>query len=213
MPRPRRVLIVDDHATFRLGLGALLETVPGVAVVGEADSGHAAVTAAGALRPDVVVMDLHMPDLDGLTATERITRAHPEVAVLVLTMDDAAETVFAAVRAGAGGYLLKTAGQDEIVRAIQAVADGEMIFGNPVATQVRALFAAAPAPAGDLGGLTGREREVLVMIVRGEGNAAIARRLVVSPKTVRNHITHIFRKLEVADRGEAIRRGRAAGLR
>ncbi|SER01062.1 response regulator [Actinokineospora terrae] len=209
----RRVLIVDDHATFRLGLGALLQTVPGVQVVGEADRGQAAVAMAASLRPDVVVMDLHMPDVDGVAATERIVRAHPETAVLVLTMDDDGEAVFAAIRAGAGGYLLKTAGQDEIVRAIHAVADGDLIFGGPVAARVRAMVANNPAPAGDLTGLTAREREVLTMIVRGEGNAVIARHLVVSPKTVRNHITRIFRKLDVVDRADAIRKGHAAGLR
>ncbi|WP_026423238.1 response regulator [Actinokineospora inagensis] len=208
----RRVLIVDDHATFRLGLAALLDTVPGLTVVGEADCGTAAVAAAGRLGPDVVVMDLHMSDLDGVTATERITRDHPGTAVLVLTMDDEDETVSAAVRAGASGYLLKTARHEEIVRAIHAVADGEIIFGHPVAAKVRAVFAQDPSPTG-LSTLTAREREVLTMIVRGDGNAAIARTLVVSPKTVRNHITRIFRKLEVADRGEAIRLAKGGGLR
>ncbi|WP_018680464.1 response regulator [Actinokineospora enzanensis] len=209
---PRRVLIVDDHATFRLGLGALLQSVPGVRVVGEADGGAAAMASARALQPDVVVMDLHMTDLDGVAATERITRAYPGVGVLVLTMDDGDDRVFAAVRAGASGYLLKTAGQDEIVRAIHAVADGEIIFGSPVAAKVRALFAATPAPRTELCGLTARELEVLTMMVRGEGNATIARDLVVSPKTVRNHITRIFRKLGVRDRAEAVRRGLESGL-
>jgi DNA-binding NarL/FixJ family response regulator len=212
MPAPRRILIVDDHSTFRLGLTALLNSEPGLQVVGEAATGTQAVAAVAALRPDVVVMDLNMPGLGGIEATQRIVQQQPNVGVLVLTMFDD-EHVFAAMRAGARGYILKTAQHAEIVRAVRAVGDGEVIFGQPVADQVRTFFATAPQPHGELVELTAREREVLTLMVRGESNAAIARILVVSPKTVRNHITSIFRKLDVADREQAILRAHESGLR
>jgi DNA-binding NarL/FixJ family response regulator len=213
VPPPRRVLIVDDHSTFRLGLSALLTSVPGLTVVGEAANGVEAVAAASSLGPDVVVMDLNMPGLSGVEATERIVRTRRDTGVLVLTMFDDEAHVFAAMRAGARGYILKTARQEEIVRAVHAVADGEVIFGQPVAAHVRAFFANGAAQhGGTLPQLTSREREVLALMVRGEGNAAIAHILVVSPKTVRNHITSIFHKLEVADREQAIARAHEAGL-
>jgi DNA-binding NarL/FixJ family response regulator len=214
MAATRRILIVDDHATFRLGLSALLNSVPGFTVAGEAATGTEAVAAVARLGPDVVVMDLNMPDLGGIEATERIVRAHKGMNVLVLTMFDDEEHVLSAVQAGALGYVLKTARQDEIVRAVQAVAEGEAIFGRPVAAQVRDIFAAVPARRpGEIFRLTGREREVLSLLVNGESNAAIARILVVSPKTVRNHITNIFRKLGVVDREQAVERAREAGMR
>lgn len=210
---PRRILIVDDHATFRLGLTALLNSEPGLQVVGEAATGTQAVAAVSVLRPDVVVMDLNMPGLGGIEATQRIVRQQPDVGVLVLTMFDD-EHVFSAMRAGARGYILKTAQHEEIVRAVRAVADGGVIFGQPVANQVITFFAATPPPRAErLVQLTAREREVLTLMVRGESNAAIARILVVSPKTVRNHITSIFRKLDVTDREQAILRAHESGLR
>jgi DNA-binding NarL/FixJ family response regulator len=212
-PAPCRVLIVDDHATFRLGLGALLNSEPGLKVVGEAATGAQAVAAVSTLHPDVVVMDLNMPELGGIEATRRIVRQQPDIGVLVLTMFDD-EHVFAAIQAGARGYILKTAQHEEIVRAVRAVGDGEVIFGQPVANQVITFFAAVPPPQADrLVQLTAREREVLTLMVHGESNAAIARQLVVSPKTVRNHITSIFRKLNVTDRAQAILRARESGLR
>jgi DNA-binding NarL/FixJ family response regulator len=204
---------VDDHSTFRLGLTALLNSVPGLRVVGEAATGTEAVSAATTLGPDVVVMDLNMPALNGIEATERIVRAQRNVGVLVLTMFDDEAHVLAAIRAGARGYILKTARQEEIVRAVHAVGDGEVIFGKPVAVHVRAFFASGAQPRGDgLPELTAREREVLALMVSGEGNAAIAQILVVSPKTVRNHVTSIFRKLGVTSRDEAIMYAREAGL-
>jgi DNA-binding NarL/FixJ family response regulator len=213
MSAPIRILIVDDHSMFRLGLSALLNSVPGLEVVGEAATGTHAVTAAATLRPNVVAMDLNLPGLSGADATQRIVRAQQDVGVLVLTMFDDGDHVFAAMRAGARGYILKTARQDEIVRAVQAVGEGEIIFGRPVASQVLAFFATAPQPWGErLAQLTAREREVLSLIARGEGNTAIARTLVVSSKTVRNHISSIFRKLEVTDREQAITRAHEAGL-
>lgn len=210
----RRILIVDDHSTFRLGLSALLTSEPGFVVVGEAATGFEAVEAAAALRPDVVVMDLSMPDLDGVAATEQIVRARPEAGVLVLTMFDDDAHLIAAVRAGARGYLLKSARHEEILRAVCAVGDGEMVFGQALAPRVHALFADAPTPAVHNGvyQLTAREREVLILIARGESNAGIARVLVVSPKTVRNYVTSIFHKLDVTGRAAAIKRAREAGL-
>ena len=226
MAAARRILVVDDHSTFRLGLSALLRSVPEFTVVGEAATGTEAVAAVSKLVPDVVVMDLNMPDLDGIEATKQIARAHDGINgingingigginVLVLTMFDDEEHVLTAVRAGALGYVLKTAREDEIVRAVHAVAEGELIFGQPVAAQVRDLFTAVPARQSDaLARLTAREREVLSLVARGEGNAAIAHILVVSPKTVRNHITRIFRKLDVTDRNQAVERAREAGIR
>lgn len=210
----RRILIADDHSTFRLGLRALLSSEPGLTVVGEAATGMEAVTAAVSLRPDVIVMDLNMPELDGVAATEQIVRAQPGTGVLVLSMFDDEPHLVAAVRAGARGYLLKTARHEEIVRAVHAVGDGEVIFGRPLAPRVHAVFAGLPEHAGHDGAfaLTAREREVLVLIADGAGNAEIARILVVSPKTVRNYVTSIFHKLAVTGREEAVKRARAAGL-
>jgi DNA-binding NarL/FixJ family response regulator len=214
MSAPRRILVVDDHSMFRLGLSALLNSVPGLVVVGEAATGLEAVAAAATLRPDVIVMDLNLPGFGGLEATERIVRAQPGAGVLVLTMYDSREQVLAAIRVGARGYILKTARQEEIVRAVHAVGDGGMIFGQPVAVHVCAFLTDLPVRKGnELTPLTPREREVLTHIARGESNAAIARLLVVSPKTVRNHITSIFRKLGVADREQAIKRTRDCGPR
>jgi DNA-binding NarL/FixJ family response regulator len=209
-----RVLVADDHPIVRDGLRLLLGSLPDVEVVGEAASGTEAVVAAASLQPDVVVMDLHMPELNGIEATRRLVQAQPSVAVLVLTMFDDDDSVFAAMRAGARGYLLKDADQAEIVRAVRAVASGEAIFGPAIATRVLGYFAAAkPAyviPA--FPELTERERQVLELIAQGQSNAEITRRLVVSPKTVRNHISNIFAKLQVADRAQAIVRAREAGL-
>lgn len=214
MAAVRRILIVDDHSTFRLGLGALLNSVPGFTVVGEAATGTEAIAAVARLGPDVVVMDLNLPDLGGIEATERIVRVHKGMNVLVLTMFDDEEHVLSAVQAGALGYVLKTARQEEIVRAVHAVAEGEVIFGRPVAAQVRDIFADVPARRpGEIPRLTAREREVLSLLVQGKSNAAIAHILVVSPKTVRNHITNIFRKLGVVDREQAVERAREAGMR
>ncbi|KAA2258895.1 response regulator transcription factor [Solihabitans fulvus] len=208
-----RVLVVDDHPLFRFGLCAVLATVPGIAVAGEASTGRAAIAAAAALKPDVVVMDLHLPDLSGVEATRQIVRDRPHTGVLVLTMFDDDESVFTAMRAGARGYLLKGAGQDEIVRAVRGVAGGEAIFGPAVAVRVLGFFNHPPAaPAAVFPDLTGREREVLELIARGHSNSDIARSLVLSPKTVRNHVSNIFAKLHVADRAQAIVRAREAGL-
>jgi DNA-binding NarL/FixJ family response regulator len=209
-----RLLIADDHAAFRAGLRALLETAGDVTVVGEAGTGHEAIAAVVALHPDVVLMDVNMPGLDGVEATRRIVDASPHVAVLVLTMHEDDETVFAAVRAGARGYLLKGSQRAEILRAVRAVVAGEAIFGPAVARRLMAYFA-RPAPRPDPAAfpeLTEREREILDLVARGRSNADITAALVLSPKTVRNHVSNIFSKLQVRDRSEAIVRAREAGM-
>jgi DNA-binding NarL/FixJ family response regulator len=207
-----RVVIADDHPVVRDGLSALLASVPSVTVAGLAADGREAVRLAVTLRPDVLVMDIQMPELSGVTATGEITRTAPEVAVLILTMFDDDDSVFAAMRAGARGYLLKDAQREEIVRAIQAVAAGEAIFGPAIARRVLSMAAAPPDPGTPFQGLTNREREVLDYIAAGLRNADIARVMTIAPKTVGNHISAIFSKLQVTDRGEAIIRARDAGL-
>jgi DNA-binding NarL/FixJ family response regulator len=209
-----RVLIADDHGPFRAGLRALLESAGDLQVVGEAEDGEAAVGSVVAAQPDVVLMDVNMPGLDGVAATRRITDVAPHVAVLVLTMHDDDETVFAAVRAGARGYVLKGAGRAELLRAVRAVASGEAIFGPAVARRLVAFFD-RPAPLPDPAAfpeLTDREREILDLVARGKSNAEITAELVLSPKTVRNHVSNVFAKLQVRDRAEAIVRAREAGL-
>lgn len=209
-----RILVADDHPLYRRGLAALLSAQDGWAVVAEETDGIGAVTAAHATQPDVVVMDLRMPGLDGIEATRRIVSTSPHVAVLVLTMYDDDASVFAAMRAGARGYLLKGADQTEIVRAVGAVGDGEAIFGASVAARILEFFA-APRPRGTevvFPQLTAREHEVLDLIAAGRSNAELAEVLVLSPKTVRNHVSNIFSKLQVADRAQAIVLARDAGL-
>lgn len=210
---PIRVLIADDHPVFRFGLRALLQGEPDMEVIGEATTGREAVERTLELRPDVVLMDLNMPELNGIEATRRIRAEAPESAVLVITMFDD-DTVFAAMRAGARGYLLKGAEGEETLRAVRAVAHGEAIFSPGVADRVMDYFAHAPAHTGTtlFPELTERELEVLALIAQGLTNQAIAARLVLSEKTVRNHVSNIFSKLQVADRAEAIIRARDAGL-
>ena len=209
-----RVVVADDHPIVRAGMTALLSSLPGVEVVGMAATGRAAVKEVVTTKPDVAVLDLQMPDLDGFAATREITRAAPEVAVLVLTMFDDDDSVFAAMRAGARGYLVKGAEQEEIARAISAVASGEAIFGPGVAQRVLGFFATAPPMAADepFPQLTSREREILTLLADGLPNAAIAHRLGVATKTVANNVSAIFTKLQVADRAQAILRARDAGL-
>ncbi|MFI0484950.1 response regulator [Actinomadura sp. 9N215] len=210
-----RVLLADDHPVYRDGLRLMLDSTGEVEIVGTAPDGAVAVKMAGRLRPDVIVMDLQMPRLGGVDATRRILAARPETGVLVLTMHEDDESVFAAMLAGARGYLVKGADQAEILRAVSAVAGGEVIFGPALAGRVAAYFAriAAAPPAGEpFPQLTARERDVLELIALGLPNPAIAERLGLSPKTVRNNVSTVFAKLQVADRTEAILRARDAGL-
>jgi DNA-binding NarL/FixJ family response regulator len=209
-----RVLLVDDHPVFRHGLRALLTSLETTAVVGESASGEDAVTLALQLQPDVVVMDLHMPGLGGVNATRQITAAMPGIGVLALTMLEDDDSVFAAMRAGARGYLVKGADTPEVIRAITAVAAGEAIFGPSVATRVLAFLTRPPSAHDEqlFPDLTSRERETLDLLAAGCNNTEIAQRLYLSPKTVRNNVSNIFAKLQVADRAHAIVRARAAGL-
>ena len=212
---PLRVVVVDDHPLYRDGLVTAMSAMTDVEVVGQAGDGREAVAVVAELLPDVVVMDLHMPVLNGIDATRQIAAAHPTVAVLVLTMLEGDDSVFAAMRAGARGYLLKGADRSEIERALTGVAHGEVVFSSGIASRVLAFFAAGPGAAASLEPfpeLTDREREILDLVARGLTNAEIARRLVVSDKTVRNHVSNVFAKLRVAGRAEAVARARDAGL-
>lgn len=213
---PIRVLLADDHPVYRDGLAALLASVDGLEVVGTAEDGHSAVALAAELQPDVVVMDVQMPGLDGIEATRRVTTASPHIGVVMLTMAEEDTTLFSAMQAGARGYLLKGANQAEITRAVTAVARGEAIFGPAIARRIADFFAGGPA-AGSAAEqafpqLTAREREILELVAAGRSNAQIASTLFLSPKTVRNNVSNIFAKLHVADRAEAIVRAREAGL-
>jgi DNA-binding NarL/FixJ family response regulator len=207
-----RVLIADDHPLVRAGLQAALASTPEVEVVAEAATGQEAIREAVLHQPDVVVMDLQMPDLNGIDATRELGRALPSAAVLVLTMFDDDDWVFAAMRAGARGYVLKGAEQHEIARAITAVAAGEAIFGPAVATRMLAYFATPPVTPAPFPELTAREREVLDLLAAGRTNHQIADQLGLSVKTVANHLSAIFAKLQVADRTQAILRAHDAGL-
>lgn len=207
-----RIVIADDHAVVREGLRALLSAVEGYELVGTAATGAEAVRSAVTLRPDVLVMDIQMPEMTGIAATREIRRVAPDVAVLMLTMFEDDESVFAAMRAGALGYVLKGASPADMIRAIAAVAAGEAIFGTGVARKALAYLTAPRTDPTAFPELTPREREVLGLIAEGLANAAIASRLGLAPNTVSNHISNIFGKLQVASRAEAIVRARSAGL-
>lgn len=210
-----RVLVADDHPAVRAGVRVLLELAENVEVVGEAGTSERAVQLAGELTPDVIIMDLRIPEVGGIEATRALVQATPGVAVLILTMVQDDDAVFAALRAGARGYLLKGAGQDELTRAVTAVASGEFIASPAVAKQIsRFLAGSGPDSSASIAFplLTAREREVLNLMAEGLNNASIARRLVLSPKTVRNHISAIFSKLQITERATAIVRAREVGL-
>ena len=208
---PMRVLIADDHLFYREGLRVMLGAVPEIQLVGEAATGDEAIERAVALQPDVVLMDLKMPGASGIEATRRIVRESPRIGVLVLTMFDD-DSVFAAMRAGARGYLLKDARLEDVVRAIDAVGRGEAIFSPSVAGRLLAYFASNRPVTMAFPELTEREHEILGLIAHGRTNDQIAEQLVVSIKTVRNHVSTIFSKLQVADRAQAVVRAREAGL-
>jgi DNA-binding NarL/FixJ family response regulator len=212
--RTIRILVADDHAVYRAGLRAVLGSEPDMEVVGEAATGKEVVERAAELRPHVILMDIQMPGINGIEATRRILDANLGLGVVVLTMFEDDDSVFSAMRAGARGYVLKGADPSEILKVVRAVASGEAHFGPEIARRLVGFFS-APKPASPeeaFPELTVRERDILDLIAQGHSNAKIAARLFVSPNTVRNHITHIFAKLQVADRAQAIVRAREAGL-
>lgn len=215
---PIRLLIADDHLLFREGVKALLATIQDITIVGEAENGTIAIQECGTLKPDIVLMDIHMPELNGIQATQQILADHPPTGIIMLTMLEDDASVFSAMRAGARGYLLKGASPEEMLSVIHAVAQGQALFGPGIATRLMNFFrelgqfpvktaSASPFPE-----LTHRELEVLHLIAQGHNNPAIADELVISPRTVKNHITNIFSKLQVADRAQAIVLARQAGL-
>ncbi|ALE80213.1 LuxR family transcriptional regulator [Pseudonocardia sp. AL041005-10] len=207
------VVVVDDHPTFRMGVRAVLAAGAGVAVVGEGESGEQALERVAETDPDVVLMDLTMPGIGGLEATRRLVAAGSRPAVVVLSMSGSDDSVFAALRSGARGYLLKEAPPEEILTAVRAAAAGQGFFGAGVAGRISAFFAsAATSSVRPFPDLSDREREVLALLADGVGNAAIAHRLALSPKTVRNHVSNVLAKLRAADRAEAGARAREAGL-
>ncbi|MFJ5761589.1 response regulator [Neobacillus sp. NPDC093182] len=209
-----RILLVEDHPMFRDGLARMLESVEEFEVVGAAVTGEEAVQLAQQLRPNIILMDLNLPKMSGIEATKQIIHIQPETGILVLTMYDDDSSVFAAMRAGARGYLLKEANRNEIIRAIQAVGDGEAIFSPSIARRMMYYFEAKSKQVrvDVFPQLTEREREVLNHIARGENNAEIASVLGLNQKTVRNHVSNILSKLHASDRAHAIIMAREAGL-
>ncbi len=212
------VLVVDDHTLFRDGLSAILMNVPDIEVVGEAGTGQEAVNQVERLGPDVVLMDINMPELNGIEATQKVLALKPDTGVIMLTMLEDDDSLFAAMCAGARGYILKGADKAEVLKTIRAVAAGEALFGSAIATRLTSFFqnsrgrantSQANEPFPDL---TDREREILELIAQGENNQEIAQTLYISAKTVSNHISNIFGKLQVADRAQAIVKARQAGL-
>jgi DNA-binding NarL/FixJ family response regulator len=210
---PVRVLIADDHPVFRDGLASLLGTQADVTVVATAADGAEAVALVAEHHPDVVVMDLQMPELNGIDATRRLAETHPDVRVLVFTMGEEDGTVLAAMRAGARGYLVKGASQDEVARAISTVHAGGLVFGASLALRIADLLSGTSTPdRSAFPQLTERELEILDLIAAGKNNAQIASALYLAPKTVRNNVSNILAKLQATDRAEAIIRARDAGL-
>jgi DNA-binding NarL/FixJ family response regulator len=209
-----RVLVADDHSLFRYGLKAMLANAEGFEVVGEAATGEEVVEKVAQTRPDIILMDIQMPGMNGIEATRRVLERNPSIGVVVVTMFEDDDSVFAAMRAGARGYVLKGADAEEVLKVVGAVAEGEAHFGPEIARRLMDFFSAPKpaAPSEAFPELTARESEVLDLIAQGRSNAEIARRLYLSQKTVRNHVSHIFLKLQVADRAQAIVRAREAGL-
>lgn len=208
-----KVIVIDDHPVFRLGMAALLGSLDGVTVVGDAGDAAGARDLVASASTDVVLMDLHLGDDSGIEATRDIVKRHPDVAVLVITMQEDDESVVAAIRAGARGYLLKGASPEEVERAIRAVANGEVILGPRVAARAMAAVTAGRTAARvPFPELTDREREVLDLVARGYDNTTISRRLVLSPKTVRNHVANVLGKIGAVDRSAAIVTAREGGL-
>ncbi|MBS2939897.1 response regulator transcription factor [Nocardioides sp. J2M5] len=212
MTDPIRLLVADDHPVFRDGLASLLDPLPGITVVARAADGAEAVSLAAEHSPDVVIMDVQMPVMNGIDATRAVVAAHPSTGVLVLTMGEDDGTVLAALRAGARGYLRKGAEQDEIVRAVTTVHAGGVVFGASLAGRIAEVLAPAARPERPFPELTERETEVLDLIAAGRSNGQIAQQLFLSPKTIRNNITSILAKLRATDRADVIIRARDAGM-
>ena len=209
-----RVLVVDDHPMYRDGLVMTLAASPGFEPVGQAGDGETALELAAETRPDIVLMDLRLPGSSGIEATRRLVAADPGIRVVVVSMLEDDDSIFAAMRAGASGYLLKGADRDELLSALRGVALGEVIFGASIARRVMAFFTGRPSSAAAMAfpDLTDREREILERIAHGDPNPVIARTLGLTDKTVRNHVSNILNKLQVADRAQAVARARDAGL-
>jgi len=210
------VLIADDHVFYREGVRAFLENSPNINVVAEAGNGDEAILKAAKIKPDVILMDLKMPGTNGIDATRRIHESDPGIGVLVITMFDDDDSVFAAMRAGARGYLLKDADKDEVIRAIVAVEKGEAIFSPAIAQRMIQYFSSPGTPniknqSGEFSGLTEREVEILELIAQGHNNTIISNKLSLSIKTVQNYVSSILTKLQVADRAQAIVHAREAG--
>jgi len=209
-----RVLIADDHPLFRKGLRTLLVSEPDFEVIGEATTGDEAIAMADASHPDVILLDLKMPGKTGFEAARAISASSPHIHILVVTLFQDDDSIFAALRAGARGYVLKDTSEEDMLRAIQAVASGEAIFSPGVASRIIGFFASSreELPQDVFADLTSREREILELIARGEANTSIAERLSISLKTVRNHVSNIYSKLQVVDRAQAVIRARDAGM-
>jgi DNA-binding NarL/FixJ family response regulator len=213
-----RLLVADDHALFREGLQALFSATPGIEIVGEAATGQDTVALAEKLQPDVILMDINMPGMNGIQATRRILRTNPTIGVIMVTMLEEDASLFAAMRAGAHGYVLKGAHHQELLQTVRAVARGQVLFGPSTASRIMGFFQDIEAdlksslPEETFPELTPRELEVLELIAQGANNSQIAEKLVISDKTVRNHITSVFSKLQVADRAQAIIKARDGGL-
>lgn len=207
-----RVMVVDDHPVFRAGLCAIIDGAPDLTVVAEATTGLEAVELAASTRPDVVLMDLQMPDLGGVEATRRILDQAPTTRVLILTMIDRDAALAASLRAGARGYLLKGADRTEVINAIRAVASGEAVLSAQMADRLPALLTATPQSRTDFPNLTARENQILTLLAEGRDNADIAHELALSLKTVRNYVSSILTKLEVPGRAQAVVKARDAGM-
>ena len=208
-----RLLVADDHTLYREGVRSMLRGAPGVEVAGEAASGDEVIAQAEQLQPDIILMDIKMPGMNGIEATRQILNTSPHIGILIVTMFDDDDSVFAAMRAGARGYLLKDADLDELVRAISAVYRGEAIFSPAIARRMVQYFTSRPTGAArSFPELTEREREILALMAQGQNNEAIASRLILSLKTIRNNVSNIFTKLEVSDRVQAIIRAREQGM-